>query len=636
VGKYAATLLILLALLIAAVTADKPLPRADFTFVNRGDVNTLDPQRMSWIPDLRVARLLFDPLVQNDVLSEDFGIIPSAAERWGISDDRRTYTFHLRPNGKWSNGEPVTAHDFVYSWRRAMLPDLASDYAAMFLMIEGGPAFFAWRAAELDVMAAGTSTFADGAALWAETQRRFTADVAIEAVDDFTLRFTLSRPVPYFLELCAIAVFAPVYPPLVERYEQPDPITGRLQRETGWTKPGQLVTNGRFMVESWRFKRAMRLAQNPHHWDRDALNVRTIAIQAIDDPGAAVLAFQSGVVDWIPDLSVGYRAEIYADKLAYYAEHADEVATLRARGLDPFTIDRLLPADPRAAVHAVPVFGTYWYNFNCSPRLPDGRVNPLADARVRRALAMCIDKRAITEGVRRLGEPIAGSVVPPGALRGYTPPKGLPDIGSAATTEERDAIVARARTLLAEAGYPDPAKDFPVTIELLFNEDAGHDLIAAVIAKSWAGALGIPVALAQKELKVFRDDLKSFNYVTSRGSWYGDYPDPRTFLDVHLTGDGNNDRNYSSARFDALIERAEMCDDPAERLAVLAEAERLIVEEDVPVVPIFHYVDVSMFDPHRITGLTPHPRAKDNVYLVDVIGDGIGHDEPLPMRKASP
>lgn len=632
-ARYAVTLLVLIALLAAATLADRPAPRADFAFVTRGDVTTLDPQRLSWIPDFRVARMMFDALVENDVLHADYPIIPCAAERWEVSADGLTYTFHLRPDGRWSSGDPVTAHDFRYAWRRAMLPDLASDYVGMFMLIEGAQAFFDWRVEQLERFATGQSHYSDGAELWQATAAAFDRMVALTAVDDLTLSFRLARPVPYFLELCTLSVFAPVYPPLVDEYERPDPVTGRLQREQGWTKPGRLITNGRYQLDAWRFKREMRLSPNPHHWDRGNLHLRSISVQAIDDPSAAVLAFRSGVVDWVPDLAVGYRAEILAEKRAFRLEHAEEVAAFERQGLDPFSIDRLLPADPRASLHVVPVLGTYWYNFNCSPRLADGRVNPLADARVRRALAMTIDKRAVTEQVRRLGEPVASSLVPAGALAGYTPPRGLPNVGSAESPEALEAIVAEARELLAQAGYPDPAADFPITVDLMFNEDAGHDLIAQVIAKNWSRHLGLPTSLTQKELKVFREDLRNHTYVTARGSWYADYPDATTFLDINRTGDGNNDRNYQSPEYDALLTAAEAEPDAAARLALLARAERLIMEIDVPMAPIFHYVDVTMFDPHRVTGLSAHPRVKDNVYLVDILGDGIGADRPRPMRR---
>lgn len=633
--RFSAIVALLVALVAAVLVADRPLPRADFVFVNQGGVTTIDPQRMSWQPDLRMGRLLHEGLVRHDVLDHDFGIIPAAAESWLVSPDGLTYTFTIRPDATWSNGEPVLADDFVYSWRRALLPDLASDYSTMFLMIEGAQAFYDWRTRELDALSRGESEHADGLELWAATERRFTETVSLESVEERTLRFRLEQPVPYFLDLCAFGVFAPVYPPLVSAYERPDPQTGRIKRRTGWTKPGELVVNGPFVPVRWRFKREMRLEQNPHYWNRDALNIRTIALPSIDDPNAAVLAFKTGAADYLTDVSAGYRGDIVREKLAFRAEHADAVAAMEAEGLDPFEIDRRLPDDPRKYLHMIPAFGTYFWNFNCQPTLPDGRPNPFADARVRRAFALVTDKRAVAEEVRRLGEPIARTLIPPGSLPGYTPPEGLPCISDARTPEEADALIARARALLAEAGYPNPATDFPITVDLVFNKDSGHDLIAQVLAKNWQRALGVQVSLSQKELKVYRQDLKDHNFITSRAGWFGDYPDATTFLDICKTGDGNNDRGFSSPRFDALLDQAATERDREARLEILQEAERVLMEEELPMIPIFFYVQLSMFDPQKVTGLSTHPQCKQNLFLVDVLGDSIGRDEPRPMHRRS-
>ena len=625
--------ILLLGLVGASVLSDRPLPRADFTFINRGDVNTLDPQRMSWLQDLRVARLLFEGLVQNDVLSEDFGIVPAVAESWSVSEDGRTYTFRLRDDARWSNGEPVTAEDFRYSWRRAMLPDLASDYVGMFMLIRGAQDFYDWREASL-------SEFADrpdegdraeaARGLWEDTKARFDAVVGLTAPDPRTLVVELERPIPYFLDLCAFAVFYPVYAPLVEQFERPDPDTARLIRRPGWTKPGVLISNGPFELTRWRFKRDMRLEANPNWWNTDSLAVRSIDIPSVNDPNASVLAFQTGSVDWLSDVTAAYRGDMLADKMDFYREHAEEVVRLQALGLDAFEVDRRLPPDPRKDIKATPVFGTYFYNFNCKPLLPDGRPNPFADARVRRAFAMCVDKRAIADQVRRLGEPPADTLIPPGSIGGYTGPRGLPNVGDARNQAERDAIVAEARALLADARFP---PDF--VVELLFNKDSGHDLIGQALAKNWQEHLGVQTSLAQKEIKIFREDLKNKQYMTARAGWFGDYGDPTTFLDICHSKDGNNDRAYNNPEYDALLEAAAVELDPAERMALLSEAERILVERDLPLIPIFTYANVSMFSSEKITGLTPHPRAKDNLFLVDILGDGQGPDRPRPMHKTA-
>jgi oligopeptide transport system substrate-binding protein len=625
-------ILLLILALGLALAGDKPAPRADFTFINKGDVATLDLQRMSWMQDLRVGRLLFEGLVQQDVFDPDYSIIPAAAESWSVSDDGLVYTFHLRDNLKWSNGQPVRASDFLYAWRRLLLPDTSGDYVRQLQLIRGAEAFTQWRLNALAQAAKGAGP--TGSELWTETLAKFNELVKARAPDDRTLIVTLEHPAPYFLDLLAMPPFFPVYPPLVSQYERVDPLTGRLIIESGWTKPGHIVTNGPFLLKTWRFKRDMRLEANPLHRLYDTLAIRSISIPTIDDANAMVLAYRSGAADWVTDVVAPYRGDMYAQKLDFIKEHQAAYDALKSQGIDEIQIARLLPDDPRNHLHILPVFGTYFYNFNCSPRLADGRPNPLADARVRRALAMMIDKRAIAEGVRRVGEPVARTLIPPNSLAGYTAPAGLPCISDMTTPADREALIARARALIADAGYPDPSK-MPA-ISILFNKDGGHDLIGQSIASDWQRSLGIPVIIEQKEIKIFREDLKNKNYMSSRGGWYGDYGDPTTFLDPHRTGDENNDRNYANPVYDDLLRQAASEADPEARLALLRRAEVMLVEEDLPAVPIFHYCNIFLFNAHKVSGINAHPRQTQNAYLVDILGDGKGPDIPrlTPPRHA--
>ncbi|MFN0133846.1 MAG: peptide ABC transporter substrate-binding protein [Phycisphaerales bacterium] len=626
--------LALLAVIIALTTlADPPLPRADATLINRGDATTLDPQSMSWLQDFRVAKLIYEGLVRQDSFTWDYRLLPGVARAWDISPDQRTYTFHIRPDAAWSNGRPIVAADFIHAWRRALLPDTAADFSGMLFHLAGARDFYRWRTQALADFASSStdSTTADrqppsaGRAdrLWAETLARFDATVGVRAPDDHTLVVTLERPVPYFLDLCAFPALFPVCAPVVRAHERIDPATARLKTEPAWTKPPILACNGPFAVTTWRFKRDMRLARNPRYWDQSRTNVDTIAIPSIDDPNAQVLAFQTGGVDWVSDVTPPYRGDMIEAKAAFRREHAEAVAAMRARAerdgsdLDEIEIDRRLPDDPRAHIHVLPAFGTYFYNFNCKPRLGDGRPNPFGDPRIRRAFTMSLDKRTISETVRRLGEPEATTLIPPGSISGYASPAGLPH------------DLARAREELTAAGYPG-GRGLP-TVELLFNKDGGHDLIAQAAAQCWERELGVSVRLVQREIKVFRDDLKNGNFMISRAGWYGDYGDPMTFLEINRTGDGNNDRQYASEDYDALLDRAAAETDPAARTALLAEAERVIVERDLPLLPIFRYNQVYLFNAHRVSGVTPHPRQDQILDRLDILGDGKGAERALVM-----
>jgi oligopeptide transport system substrate-binding protein len=201
----------------------------------------------------------------------------------------------------------------------------------------------------------------------------------------------------------------------------------------------------------------------------------------------------------------------------------------------------------------------------------------------------------------------------------YTSPAGLPF----------DPAAARAK--LAEAGYPNGEGLMP--IEILFNKDGGHDLIAQAVAKDWQRELGVRVELVQRETKAFRENLKSGNFMVSRASWFGDYNDPTTFLNLNKTGDGNNDRGYANPAYDKLLDDAELQTIPAARLAMLTQAERMMVEDELPVLPIFRFNQLYLFDPHRITGISPHPRMEQQMHRVDVLGDGKGKDEPIVLRE---
>jgi oligopeptide transport system substrate-binding protein len=613
---------LLAAMVAASVLSDRPLPRADFTFINRGDVTTLDLQRMSWMQDIRAARIVFEGLVRNDVLTWEYAPVPAAAERWELSEDGLRYTFHLRENGRWSNGEPVKASDFVFAWRRALLPETASDYTGMVQLIRGGTAFFEWRQQAVAEFAAGKSEASSADDLWVRTLEAFDRLVGVHALDDRTLQVDLEAPVPYFLDLCAMPVLMPVYPPLVSQYETIDQKTGRVESRHDWTKPPLIVSNGPFVLTQWRFKREMRFEKNPLYWDKDSVNIDTISIPSIEDPNAALLAYNSGTVDWVSDVTVPYRGDVLARKMEFYAEHRTQYEALKAQGLDQFEIDRRLPPDPRNTIHPIPTFGTYWYNFNCKPRLSDGRENPFHDARVRRAFAMAVDKQAIVDQVMRIGNPVATTIIPRNSIGGYQSPKGVA------------YDPAGARTLLAEAGYPG-GQGF-ITVDILFNKDAGHDKIAEVIARNWEENLGVKTSLAMKEVTVVRDDLKNANYMVSRAGWYGDYADPTTFLDLNRSWDGNNDRKYKSPVYDKLLEDAAKESDPQARMRLLEEAERIIMDEDLPMVPLFQYVTLYMFDPHKVAGLNCQPRTDQYIPLIDMLGDGKGRDLPRPMPVLPP
>jgi oligopeptide transport system substrate-binding protein len=592
---------VLFAILAATVLSDPPTPDAELTLINRQEFNTVDPQQMSYLHDLRLSYAIYEGLVRWDNESENFDVIPAAARSWTVSDDYLTYTFEIEPRAKWSNGDPVRASDFVYSWRRAMLPDSAADYTKLFFAIRNAEAFFDFRADQLDEYgdrppAERTPEAAN--ALFNEAMTWFDENVGLRALDDRTLEVTLERPISYFLDLCAFGTFNPVHPPTLEAHTRIDSASGALRFDSAWTKPGRIVTNGAYVPTVWRFKREMFLEQNPYYWNPDIVQSKTVKILPINDPNTSVLAYQTGLADWNTDVTVDFIADMLEEK--------------KQGGFQD--------------IHAFSTFGTYFWSFNCTPTLSGGRANPFYDPRVRRAFTMSVDKTAIVENVKRSGEKVATVFVPPDSIPGFTSPPGLPyDPGAA-------------RALLAEAGWIDRDGDgvpedsrgepFP-TVELLYSTGSYHDKIGLAMGGMWKRELGINTKLVGKELKVYRDDLKEQNFMIARGGWFGDYGDPTTFLDLHKTGNGNNDRGYSDPVFDELLERASNTIDPDERMAILEEAERYTVMETAPILPVWHYNYYYLYqppvdengrpNPGGLEGISNHPRLVQYVWKLRVV-----------------
>jgi oligopeptide transport system substrate-binding protein len=316
------------------------------------------------------------------------------------------------------------------------------------------------------------------------------------------------------------------------------------------------------------------------------------------------------------DVVPGYRDRILAEKHAFNNEHKDDVAALRAQfPRDPIEVDRRLPKDPRNSLSVFPAFGTYFYNFNCSPTLTDGRPNPLADARVRRALTMAIGRETVADDIRRIGEPAATTLIPRNSISGYASPAGLPHDPE------------RARQLLAEAGYPGGEGLMPISI--LFNTEGEHALIAQSVAKDWERELGVRTRLEQVEIKVFRERLKNADYMVS-ARLVRRLRRPHHLPQHQQSGDGNNDRKFSYAPTTPSWTRPK--NSPTAPAHADARRRRThAAGRTSPLAPIFQYVQIIMFDPRRLTGLSSH-RMEQQLFRVDILGDGKGTDQPQLMH----
>ncbi len=320
-----------------------------------------------------------------------------------------------------------------------------------------------------------------------------------------------------------------------------------------WVKPEHLVNNGAYLLEDWRLNDRIRLRKNPTYWNAETVALETVDVLPINQANTAFNFYESGVADLAID-----------------------------KGLMPPAL--LEDLKKRPDFHSAPFLGTFFLRFNCV-------TGPFADERVRRAFSLAVDKRRIVEKITRAGELPAGTLVPPG-IEGYVSPDGLafdPD---------------QAAALLADAGYPG-GQGFPL-VRYLYNESEQNQAIAVELQAMWRDALGVTVNLNRQEWKVYLNSMNELDYDICRSSWVGDYPDPNTFLDLFLTGGGNNRTGWSSPAYDKLIAEAAETVDPTARFDVLKKAERLLVAEATPICPIYFYVGIQLYDADRIGGIEPN------------------------------
>ncbi len=591
---------------------EHPLPKADFTYAIAGSIETLDPAQMSWHDENHLAMGLWEGLVTYNPKTlepvEGVAYIPPR-----ISTDGCVYTFELRKDARWSNGDPVTAADFLRGWRRAIEPGVAKDY--MFLLldyIQGAKDYYDWRnkavgvlthlrdvqdgKKELEEVLEEDPNFLEILNIpappsepsnWSEVAERFRhkhraqmdaefAKVGIQALDAHHLQVKLLRPVTYILDLFGWVIFMPVHESIEMLRVTDEPKVTDLTLwayDPQWTKPEYhhngypgLVSNGPFHLTQWQFKRFMLLRRNPYYWDQKTVRSASIMVRIITEKNTAWLSYERGEVEWLD-----------------YLSSLDFTPTLIEQAKQGIRDD----------IHVSQSFASYYYDFNCKEKTVNGMPNPFLDSRVRMAFALAVDKEAIVTQVRKLGNPPAYQIVPPHSIPGYACPEG----------PRYDP--KRARHLLAEAGYPEGKGLGPV--EILYNTGADHDIPAQAIAEMWRKQLGVEVTLRGKEVKTFAEDKKNHRFLIARASWYGDYMDPTTFLDLLRKDNGNNDSGFYNPEYEALMEQAATTLDRQERLHILAQAENLLLQREMPILPLFYRVDVLAFRPN-VKGLYTNAR----------------------------
>ena len=262
-----------LSALIALASCHRGLDRADLVFINGAESELLDPALSTAQATSRPMYALYEGLAAMDQTGTPQ---PGVAERWDISPDGRVYTFHLRRNAKWSNGDPVIAPHFLYSWRRTLTPETAAEYSYQLHYIHGARDFN-------------------------EGKLKDFAQVGVRVIDDYTLEVTLDNPTPFFLDLCAFATLLPVHPPTVEKYSD-------------WSSNGaHFCGNGAFTLKEWRLFDRIRLVKNPHYWNKAKIGMNSIDILPATRPNTAFNFYATGIADLLMDKGLAPTALI--DKL---------------------------------------------------------------------------------------------------------------------------------------------------------------------------------------------------------------------------------------------------------------------------------------------------------------------------------
>ncbi|HLO03098.1 MAG TPA: peptide ABC transporter substrate-binding protein [Symbiobacteriaceae bacterium] len=464
------------------------------------DFRSLDPQLMSDNVSGNAATQLFEGMVR----MTEKGAQPGMAEKWEVSEGGKKYTFHLRKDAKWSNGDPVTADDFAFAWTRALDPVLASEYAYQLYYIKGGEAF--------------------------NTGKGKAEDLGIKVVDANTLEVTLDAPTPYFLELTAFSTYQPVNKKVVTANKD-------------WAaKAETFVSNGPFKLQSWEPKKQATFVKNESYWNQAAVKTSKLVFLMVEEQSTALQLFESGQVDLIE------------------SPPSAEMDRLKKENKLKFS----------------PAFSTYYYGFNVTKA-------PFNDVRVRKALALAVDRKAIVENVTKAGQTPAAGMVPFGS-KDETGKDFRDSSGNLLSTN-----VDEAKKLLAEAGYPN-GQGFPV-VELIYNTSEGHKAIAEAVIEMWKKNLGITTIRATNmEFKVMLDKKQKLDYQLGRAGWNGDYLDPMTFLDLWTSTSGNNDTGWKNAEYDALIKQAKSTDDQKVRMEAMRKAEALLMKEQ-PNIPVYFYTN---------------------------------------------
>ena len=438
-------------------------------------------------------------------VNQEGDIEEAMAESAEMSEDGLTYTFKIRPGAKWSNGDAVTAQDFEYAWKWVLDPaNVETDYAYQLYMIKGAEA--------------------------AKEQGGSLDDVAITAVDEQTLVVELNQATAYFLELTAFYTFFPVNHAVVEA--NPD-----------WAHDvsANYVTNGPFLMESWKHKDAIVLKKNADYWDADTVKLETINMLMIDDENTAKQMYDQGELDWL----------------------GSPTDSIPLAAIPAYKKDGLLNISPLA--------GVYYYAFNVKEA-------PFTNVNIRKAFAMAINRAGIVENITQAEQAPAMALVPPSIF----------EENAAGYFNDNDA--EEAKKYLAKGLEELGLTELP-PVKLSYNTSEAHGAIAQAVQDMWKENLGVNVELHNEEWGVYLDSMGAGNFQVGRMGWLADFNDAINFLEIFETVGGNNYTNWENAEYQALLKESRVETDPVAREAMLRKAEEIFMAE-LPLSPVYFYTNV--------------------------------------------
>ena len=508
------------------VTGEALADDQTFTYSLLDEFTTADPQMVEDVSGSYFVRDLFEGLMNQDA---DGNLIPGVATGYTTNEAKDVYTFTLRDNARWSDGNPVTAHDFVYAWRRLADPATGSPYS--------------WFA---DIMALENV----GAVMSGESPPEA---LGIRALDNHTLEVRLTASLPYF---AAMTTHASTFP---------SPQWTVRTFGDGWTKPGNIVGNGAYVLTEHIPNETATRERNTMYWNNDATIIDKVVTLVINDENTDFTRWEAGETDKGAVPSGQYPR--------LKAEYPDEAISF-----------------PRLC--------TYYMTFNLSPSGPEA----FKDVRVRQALSYALDRSVVTDKVLQGGQ-IQAFTFTPGATAGFE----VPAVAFGQMTQ--DERNAKATELMAAAGY---GPDNPLKFEYMYNTSEGHKKIAIGAQQMWKETLGAEATLANQEWKTFLKTRGGQNFDVARGGWCGDYNEASTFLDLMTTPSGYNDGKFSNAEVDELMTSARTMSDATSNYTRVEE----IMANEMPIIPVYHYTGVFMLR-NNLKGW-PFNNVEQNVYSRDL------------------